>query len=115
MQRPLVLLDGSLSIGAPGGPWAAARDSAARWGEVRQFGDERQRRRHVPDRGRSLLGPALTAAAASDRPLIVVTDGEIEDAARLPPDLLARSGVRRLSPRYSARPGVVTAVTGPAG
>ena len=33
--RPLVLLDASLSMGAAGGRWAEARDSAARWGEVR--------------------------------------------------------------------------------
>src|SRR4051794_11885071 len=39
--RPLVLLDASLSMGAAGGQWTAARDSALRWGEVRTFGDER--------------------------------------------------------------------------
>src|SRR5256885_9107 len=30
--RPLVLLDASLSMSAPGGRWAEARDSARRWG-----------------------------------------------------------------------------------
>ena len=39
--RPLVLLDASLSMGAAGGRWAEAEDSAARWGEVRHFGDTR--------------------------------------------------------------------------
>jgi len=38
-RRPLVLLDASLSLSAPGGRWTEARDSAARWGEVRRFGE----------------------------------------------------------------------------
>ena len=42
-RRPLVLLDASLSLTAAGGRWPEARDSAARWGEVRRFGDERAR------------------------------------------------------------------------
>jgi hypothetical protein len=92
--RPLVLLDGSLSMGAPGGRWREARDSAAALGEVRVFGDPRTGTDTVPTRGRSLLGPALTAAAASGRPVVVVTDGEIEDAGDLPADLLARTRVR---------------------
>ena len=112
-RRPLVLLDASLSLSAPGGRWAEARDSAARWGEVRRFGDERGAADTLPDRGRSLLGPALVAAAASDRPVVVVTDGEIEDAADLTPDLLPRAAVR-LFPR-AARPDLaLTRVTGPA-
>src|SRR5690606_15088862 len=53
--RPLVLLDGSLSLGAPGGRWAEARDSARRWGDVRVFGDEREGSDTVPLRGRSRL------------------------------------------------------------
>jgi hypothetical protein len=109
--RPLVLLDESLSLRAAGGRWAEARDSAVRWGDVRGFGDER------PDsaggRGRSLLGPALTAAAASARPVIVVTDGEIEDAGDLSAELLGRSAVRLL-PRDTAPDLAVTGVTGPA-
>jgi hypothetical protein len=112
-RRPLVLLDGSLSMGAAGGRWPEARDSAARWGEVRQFGDARVSRDSTPTRGRSLLTPALVAASASDRPLIVVSDGEIEDLREVPPDLLSRSGFR-LFPR-AARPDLaVTRVSGPA-
>ena len=88
IRRPLVLLDASLSLTAPGGRWREARDSAARWGDVRRFGDERGSADTLPTRGRSLLAPALTAASASDRPVLVVTDGEIEDAADIPPDLL---------------------------
>ncbi len=111
--RPLVLLDASLSLGAPGGHWAEARDSARRWGEVRPFGDERQQSDTIPDRGRSLLGPSLLAASASDRPVLVVTDGEVEDAADLSPELLARTGVR-LFPRDTQPDLAITGVAGPA-
>jgi hypothetical protein len=110
--RPLVLLDGSLSMDVAGGRWSEARDSAARWGEVRQFGDIRSSTDSTPTRGRSLLAPALLAASASDRPLIVVTDGEIEDAREVPPDLLNRSAIRIL-PRRSQFDLAVTRVTGP--
>lgn len=111
-RRPLVLLDGSLSFGAAGGQWSAARDSAARWGDVSRFGDERPGTDSLP-RGRSLLGPALAAASASDRPVIVVSDGEIEDMADVPPDLLARAGVR-LFARVRTPDLALTDVTGPA-
>jgi len=112
-QRSLVLLDASLSMGAPGGRWSEARDSALRWGEVRRFGDERASSDSVPARGRSLLAPALLAASVSGRPVIVVTDGEIEDAGDLPADLLARSGVR-VFPRRARADVAITSVTGPA-
>ncbi len=111
--RPLVLLDGSLSMGAAGGRWREARDSAAGLGDVRIFGDEQTANDTVPSRGRSLLAPALTAAAASGRPVVVVTDGEIEDANDLPVDLLARAGVR-VFPRTASPDVAITAVTGPA-
>jgi hypothetical protein len=110
--RPLVLLDGSLSMVGAGGRWAEARDSSARWGEVRRFGDERGGADTTPDRGRSLLGPALLAASSSDRPLLVVTDGEIEDAPDLPRDLIARTGIR-LFPRTKRSDLAITRVTGP--
>ena len=113
LRRPLVLLDASLSLTAPGGRWLQARDSAARWGDVRRFGDERGSADTLPTRGRSLLAPALTAASASDRSVLVVTDGEIEDAGDLPPDLLQSVGVR-LFPR-AVRPDLaLTRVSGPA-
>jgi hypothetical protein len=111
-RRPLVLLDGSLSLTAAGGHWREARDSAARWGDVRVFGDERGGADSLPDRGRSLLAPALRAASAADRPVIVVTDGEIEDARDLPPDLLARTAVRTFRRRPQADIAI-TRVTGP--
>ncbi|MEO6055527.1 MAG: hypothetical protein ABIQ49_01685 [Gemmatimonadales bacterium] len=111
-QRPLVLLDASLSLAGAGGRWAEAENSARRWGEVRRFGDERRSGDTLPTRGRSLLAPTLRAAAASDAPVIVVTDGEIEDAADLPTDLLSRASIR-LFPR-AARPDLaLTRVAGP--
>lgn len=111
-RRPLVLLDASLSLTAAGGRWTTARDSAARWGEVRRFGDERGSPDTLPSRGRSLLGPALTAATASGRPVIVVSDGEVEDAGDLPPDLL-RSVAVRLFPREPRPDLALTRLGGP--
>jgi hypothetical protein len=110
--RPLVLLDASLSMGAAGGRWAEAKDSAQRWGEVRYFGDERATGDTTPSRGRSFLAPALLAASASERPLIVASDGEIEDAREAPPDLLARSSIR-VFPRARQPDLAITRVTGP--
>jgi hypothetical protein len=95
---------------AAAGPRPATRP--ARWGEVRRFGDERGSDDTLPSRGRSLLGPALVAASASDRPVLVVTDGEIEDAPDLPPDLLSRTTVR-LFPRATRPDLALTRVTGP--
>jgi hypothetical protein len=113
LRRPLVLLDGSLSMSAPGGRWMEARESARRIGDVRLFGDERATADSTPDRGRSLLRPALTAAAASDRPVVVVTDGEIEDASDLPPELIGRATVQSLA-RTSTPDIALTSVAGPA-
>jgi hypothetical protein len=90
-EPPLVLLDGSLSMDAPGGRWAEALDSARRAGEIRWFGDEDASTDSLPTLGRSLLRPALTAAAASSRPVVVVTDGDVEDAADIPLELLAQA------------------------
>jgi hypothetical protein len=117
VRRPIALLDASLSLGAAGGHWAEARAAAARLGEVRTFGDERGgvagAADSVPDRGRSLLAPALAAALAGDRPVVVVTDGEIEDAPDLPADLMAAAGVQ-LFPRTPASDLAITRVQGPA-
>ena len=93
-RQPIVLLDASLSMSAPGAGWAEARAAAATLGDVRRFGDERAAADSLPSLGRSELGPALRAAAASDRPVVVLTDGEIDDAADIPRDLLARASVR---------------------
>lgn len=110
---PLVLLDGSLSMQAAGGQWAAARDAAAAIGEVTLFGDSRtEAGDSLPSLGRSLLRPALVAMAASDRPVEVLTDGELEDARDLPADLLDRVTVR-IFPRDSAADDALTLVSGP--
>jgi hypothetical protein len=111
-RRPLVLLDASLSLGAAGGHWREARDSAVRWGELRTFGDERLTTDTTPVRGRSLLAPALLAASASDRPVVIVTDGEIEDRREIPADILARTGVR-LFPRNPRPDLAISRVSGP--
>jgi hypothetical protein len=111
--RPLVLLDASLSLGAAGGRWREARDSAESWGEVRSFGDERLIIDTLPTRGRSLLAPALIAASGTDRAIILVSDGEIEDLRDVPPDILARSDVR-LFAREQRPDRAITQVKGPA-
>jgi hypothetical protein len=110
--RPLVLLDGSLSMQASGGQWQAALDSARAWGEVRLFGDPGSGTDTLPTAGRSALAPALRAAAASDRPVLVVSDGEVDDLAELTPELLARAGVR-LFPRAEGPDLAVVRVEGP--
>lgn len=109
---PVALLDASLSMGAAGGRWRQARDSAREWGEVRSFGDEHVSPDSTPTHGRSLLAPAMVAASASDRPLIVVTDGEVEDAREIPPDLLARTSIRIFG-RDSQPDLAITRVSGP--
>jgi hypothetical protein len=111
-ERPLVLLDGSLSMDAPGGRWAEAQDSALRAGDVRAFGDEATPGDTVPTRGRSLLRPALTAAASSNRPVVVVTDGEIEDAGDIPAEMLGRARVVVL-PRQPRADIALVNVAGP--
>ena len=111
-RRPIVLLDAYLSMSAPGAGWGEAQVAAAGLGDVRRFGDERATADSVPSLGRSQLGPALRAAAASDRPVVVVTDGEIDDAADIPRDLLARASVRSFE-RDSVPDLAVTAAAGP--
>jgi len=96
---PLVLLDTSPSLEAAGGRAREARALADSLGEVRPFAG-------------SLLRPALTAAAASGRPVVVVTDGEVRDQADLPPDLLAAAAIRVL-PREPRPDRALVRVEGP--
>lgn len=91
-RRPMVLLDASLSMDRPS--WPAARRTADSLGEVRFIGDDRPDPDTLPSRGRSLVAGALIAAAATDRSVWLLTDGEIEDRTDIPPDVLARAGVR---------------------
>jgi hypothetical protein len=111
--RPIVLLDASLSMQAAGAHWSAALDSARSLGDVRYFGDERSGADSTPDRGTSRLLPALLAAGASDRAVIALTDGELDDGADLPADLEDRATVLLL-PRDSVPDYAVTRFQGPA-
>ncbi len=110
--KPIVLFDGSLSMGGAGGRWREALDTARTLGEVRWFGDEAGAPDTMPSAGRSLVGPALVAAAASGRPVIVVSDGEVEDVSDVPPELLSRVGVRTF-PRQPGNDIALVRVSGP--
>jgi hypothetical protein len=96
-SRPLVLLDASLSMQAAGGRWNEALSLARRSGEVRLVGltggDT------LPSGGRSRLAGAVTAAGSTGRPVLVVTDGEVEDADELSADSLQGPGIRVLPRR----------------
>ncbi len=111
--RPIVLLDASLSMQAAGAHWALAHDSAVRLGDVRLFGDERPGADTLPNRGQSRLIPALTAAAVSDQPVYVLTDGALDDGAQLPLDLRDRAATI-IFPRDSVPDYAVTRAEGPA-
>jgi len=96
-EAPTVLLDASLSMDARPGEWRTALDTAralARNGVIWRFGtgvagfDTT-----APVDGASRLAPALVAAAARGGPVVVVTDGAVDDLDRLPADLLARARI----------------------
>lgn len=110
-SRPLVLLDGSLSMVASGARWADALAAARGAGEVRLFGDPDVALDSTPAAGRSQLAPALAAARAGGRPLIVMTDGELADSLESLP-LLAGVAVR-LFPRAATPAVALSAVRGP--
>jgi len=94
-DRPLVLLDASLSMTGRAAVWRAALDTAralARGGLIWRFGDRVAGfDSTLPADGASRLAPALEAAAARGGPLVIVSDGEITDRAALPADLLRRA------------------------
>jgi hypothetical protein len=110
--RPLVLLDVSLSLAAAGGQWARAVDTALGLGEVRLVGDDSPRTDTAPTRGTSRFAPAVRAAAAVGRPLVLVSDGELTDAYELDPSLLRGARVVVL-PRDSVADVALTSFTGP--
>lgn len=96
LLRPLVLLDASLSMGAgDGAVWRAARAEAGALGEVRLIGPV-EPSDTTPAGGRSVVAPAVLAAVSTGRPVWLVSDGEIEDGADLPPDVVGRIGVKVL-------------------
>lgn len=89
---PTVLLDASLSMGTAGGHWQQARDRALalagaperilRFGSTVSLFDTTP-----PVAGVTRLAEALRAAVARSGPVIVVTDGVVDDAGILPPAL----------------------------
>ncbi len=114
-DQPLVLLDASLSMS--GAPWRAAldsaRDFARRRAVVWRFGTAVTAFDTAPPAaGASHLAPALEAAAGRAGEVVVVTDGEIDDVADIPADLLRRPRVV-ITPRGSFADGYVAGVEGP--
>lgn len=94
---PTVLLDASLSMDAAGGRWREALDSArARAGDrgaIVRFGSRVAELDTLPPgNGRSDLAEALRIARGRGGPVVVVTDGELEDVGTIDPTLL--EGVR---------------------
>ena len=113
-DEPIVLVDASLSMS--GAPWRAALDSARARARGRavvwRFGT------HVsmfdttpPADGASRLAPALEAAASRAGEVIVLTDGAVDDVAKIPPDLLRRPRVI-LTPRPPFWDAYVASVEG---
>ena len=90
--RPLVLLDNSISMHAAAGRAAEARELARSLGDSTAFGELAP---GIPG-SVSRLGDVLPTALSSGRPVTIITDGEITDAAALAPDLLAASTIRLL-------------------
>lgn len=100
-SAPVVLLDHSLSMSDPGdvdgagrARWRAALDTAraiaGRGGQIVLFGAQPAplRAGARPDAPVTRLLPAWREAAALGGPVVVVTDGEVDDASDLPPDVL---------------------------
>jgi hypothetical protein len=114
-DQPLVLLDASLSMS--GAPWRAAldtaRDYARRRAVVWRFGTAVTAFDTAPPAaGASHLAPALEAAAGRAGEVVVVTDGEIDDVAAIPADLLRRPRVV-ITPRPSFADAYIAGVEGP--
>ncbi|HEY6807845.1 MAG TPA: hypothetical protein VI160_03565, partial [Gemmatimonadales bacterium] len=114
--RPLVLLDASLSMAGHGARWAAALDSAraaARGGVIWRFGAGVAAFDTAPPvDGASDLAPALAAAAGRGGPVVIVTDGALDDLAQVPADLLERARVIAL-PRAPFADAFLAEVSGP--
>jgi hypothetical protein len=96
-----VLLDASLSLDAAGGRWPAALDTARALagdgGAILRFGARvAPYDSSLPTEGSTRLAEALRVSAGLSRgggPVIVVSDGEVEDGGTVPPSLLAGAGM----------------------
>ena len=113
-DEPIVLVDASLSM--TGAPWRAALDSARararRRSVVWRFGtDVSMFDTTPPTDGATRLGPALEAAASRAGEVIVLTDGVVDDVAKIPADLLRRPRVI-VTPRPSFWDAYVASVEG---
>jgi len=108
-SRPIILLDNSVSMHATGMPIDSLRLALESRGEVIPFGELAP---GVPG-GDSRLGDALAAAVTVGRPIEIVTDGEVSDAAAIPADLLAQATVH-LVPRPQGNDIAITGVDMPA-
>ena len=95
---PTVLLDASLSMSAAGGRWREAMDTARALaggdGVILRFGTRvTPFDTLAPTDGATRLADALAIARGRPGPVVVVTDGEIGDAATIEPSLLAGARV----------------------
>ena len=95
-DQPIVLLDASLSM--TGAPWRAALDTARVYARRRavvwRFGTAVSAYDTTPPAaGASHLAAALEAAAGRAGEVVVVTDGDVDDVAAIPADLLRRPRV----------------------
>jgi hypothetical protein len=97
---PTVFLDASLSLDAAGARWAAALDTARALagdtGTILRFGSRvAPYDSSRPIEGTTRLAEALRVGAGlgGGGPVIVVSDGEVEDGGTVPPSLLAGAGI----------------------
>jgi hypothetical protein len=116
-DQPIVLLDASLSMS--GAPWRAALDSARAFAGggggavVWRFGTAVAAFDTAPPGdGASRLRPALEAAAGRAGEVVILTDGDIDDVAEIPPDLMRRPRVI-VKPRPQFYDAYVAGVEGP--
>ncbi|MEP6589776.1 MAG: hypothetical protein ABJC19_01220 [Gemmatimonadota bacterium] len=107
-QRPVVLLDNSVSMHARGGQATAAARLAASLGDTVTFGEL-----VAGEPGSRVgLGGALAAAMTGGRRVVLVTDGEIADTAAIPPAVRAALTVHVL-PRAGGPDQALTEVRAP--
>ena len=115
---PTVLLDASLSMGAVGGAWTAAVDTARALagddGVILRFGFRVEPFDTLPPlAGASRLTEALIAAKARGGPTLVVTDGELDGWGAIPRTLLMGTAFVVL-PREAVASAALLAVDVPA-